>query len=70
MLTKYVGSRHIEEIAYDESARTLLITFSRDNTQYEYYNVSKSTAIDLMRENDPYRYFIDHIKGQYLYKRV
>lgn len=70
MLTKYIGSRHIEEITYDESTTALFITFSRDNAQYEYYNVSKFTARDLMREDDPYRYFIDHIKGQYRYKRV
>lgn len=70
MLTKYVGSRHIEEIAYDESTMTLLVAFSRGNARYEYYGVGKFTAVDLMRENDPYHYFIDHIKNQYRYKRV
>lgn len=70
MLTKYVGSRHIEKITYDESTMTLLVTFSRGNAQYEYYSVGKFTTVDLMRENDTYHYFIYYIKNQYQYKMV
>ena len=66
---KSVASSNISSIGYDDKRLILEVEFVW-GAIYQYSNIPGEVASDLMCANSKGRYFNDHIRGRYLFRRV
>ncbi|MCV6599298.1 MAG: KTSC domain-containing protein [Alphaproteobacteria bacterium] len=67
MTRKYVKSSMINDIGYD---RNILEVGFHNNSVYQYYGVSENLFKDLMNASSHGKFFHNHIRDIYNYKRV
>lgn len=64
-----VASSAIEAVGYDSDDRTLEIEF-RHGGVYEYFDVPEEVYRDLLTARSRGRYFHEHVRGKYEYRRL
>jgi hypothetical protein len=69
MLHTKVISREIESVGYDESKKLLEIWFRRSNI-YHYFDITKSTYLELIKSQSPEEYFRQNILNKCEYKKM
>ena len=69
MLYTKIISRSIESIGYDENKKLLEIWFRKFKI-YHYFEISKSTYIELINSESPYEYFNQNIRDKCEYKKM
>ena len=62
-------SSAIEEIYYERRRRRLLVVF-RSGTRYEYGLVEPRTYRELLRAPSAGRFFVQHIRNEYPYRKI
>lgn len=64
-----VVSTSIRSVGYDEGADALEIEF-RSGGVYRYLDVPRNAFEDLLRADSHGRYFHEHVRGEYDYRRI
>jgi hypothetical protein len=64
-----IDSRAIASVGYDEASRTLELEFP-SGAVYDYADVPPEEVLGLLEADSRGRYFDDHIRGPYPYRRV
>jgi hypothetical protein len=64
-----IDSRAISSVGYDEDSRTLELEFD-GGAVYDYSGVPPEEVLALLEAESHGRYFDDHIRGPYPYRRV
>jgi len=64
-----VSSSDLASVGYDKNSQVLEIEFN-NGAIYQYLNVPASIHAGLMAASSKGRYFNDHIKGVYQYRKV
>lgn len=63
-----VNSDNLTAVGYDEASRELFIRFK--TATYVYANVPQQVYIELMNASSHGKYFAQHIKHNYQYRRL
>lgn len=64
-----VNSSNLKSVGYDETRETLEIEFLHGDV-YRYFDVPKSEYEALMKANSHGKYFVAHIKDNYMFEKV
>lgn len=69
MLRQSVMSSSLRSVGYEPLSKTLEIEFKNGDV-YEYHEVPENIYNDLMEAQSHGKYFIQHIRNNYPYKKV
>lgn len=64
------NSSNLQSMEYDNSKKTLRLTFNINNAVYEYYNVPQIVVYELQQAASAGSYFHKFIRDRYSYKRI
>lgn len=64
-----VNSSNLKSVGYDETSQILEIEFLHGGI-YQYFDVPKSEYNGLMKADSHGKYFVAHIKDNYMFEKV